>query len=137
MEKTLSIVKPDAMGRNLIGTLVQDIEGAAMRIAAMKMVHLQEDQAKAFYAEHAEKPFFGSLVAYMTTAPVVLMVVEGENAISKLRTLMGATDPAEAEKGTIRERFGESIERNCLHGSDSPASAEREIGLFFAEQEIF
>ena len=136
VERTLSIVKPDAVARNIIGEIYSRFEKNGLTIVAAKMMHLSEDQAKGFYAEHDGKPFYGDLVAYMTSGPVVVQVLEGENAIAKNRELMGATNPADAEPGTIRADFAESVEANAVHGSDSPASAEREIGYFFDAGEI-
>ena len=136
VERTLSIVKPDAVARNIIGEIYSRFEKNGLTIIAAKMQRLTEDQAKGFYAEHDGKPFYGDLVAYMTSGPVVVQVLEGENAIAKNRELMGATNPAEAAAGTIRADFAESVEANAVHGSDSPASAEREIGYFFEDGEI-
>lgn len=136
VERTLSIVKPDAVARNIIGEIYSRFEKNGLTIVAAKMMRLTEDQAKGFYAEHDGKPFYGDLVAYMTSGPVVVQVLEGENAIAKNRELMGATNPAEAAAGTIRADFAESVEANAVHGSDSPASAEREIGYFFDAGEI-
>jgi nucleoside-diphosphate kinase len=136
VERTLSIVKPDAVARNIIGEIYSRFEKNGLTIVAAKMMRLTEDQAKGFYAEHDGKPFYGDLVAYMTSGPVVVQVLEGENAIAKNRELMGATNPAEAAAGTIRADFAESVEANAVHGSDSPASAEREIGYFFEAGEI-
>jgi len=136
VERTLSIVKPDAVARNIIGEIYSRFEKNGLTIVAAKMMRLTEEQAKGFYAEHEGKPFFGDLVAYMTSGPVVVQVLEGENAIARNRELMGATNPAEAAPGTIRADFAESVEANAVHGSDSPASAEREIGYFFDAGEI-
>jgi nucleoside-diphosphate kinase len=136
VERTLSIVKPDAVARNIIGEIYSRFEKNGLTIVAAKMLRLTEDQAKGFYAEHDGKPFYGDLVAYMTSGPVVVQVLEGENAIAKNRELMGATNPAEAAAGTIRADFAESVEANAVHGSDSPTSAEREIGYFFDAGEI-
>ncbi len=136
LERTLSIVKPDAVARNIIGEIYSRFEKNGLTIVASKMMRLTPDQAKGFYAEHDGKPFFGDLVAYMTSGPVVVQVLEGEGAIAKNRELMGATNPADAAAGTIRADFAESVEANAVHGSDSPASAEREIGYFFNESEI-
>ena len=136
VERTLSIVKPDAVARNIIGEIYSRFEKNGLTIVAAKMLRLTEDQAKGFYAEHDGKPFYGDLVAYMTSGPVVVQVLEGDNAIAKNRELMGATNPAEAAAGTIRADFAESVEANAVHGSDSPASAEREIAYFFDAQEI-
>jgi nucleoside-diphosphate kinase len=136
VERTLSIVKPDAVARNIIGEIYSRFEKNGLIIVAARMMRLTEDQAKGFYAEHDGKPFYGDLVAYMTSGPVVVQVLEGDNAIAKNRELMGATNPAEAAAGTIRADFAESVEANAVHGSDSPASAEREIGYFFENGEI-
>ena len=136
VERTLSIVKPDAVARNIIGEIYSRFEKNGLTIVAAKMMRLTEDQAKGFYAEHDGKPFYGDLVAYMTSGPVVVQVLEGDDAIAKNRELMGATNPAEAAAGTIRADFAESVEANAVHGSDSPASAEREIGYFFDAGEI-
>ncbi|MGE0625411.1 MAG: nucleoside-diphosphate kinase [Pseudomonadales bacterium] len=136
VERTLSIVKPDAVARNLIGEIYSRFEKNGLTIVAARMMHLTEEQAKGFYAEHAGKPFYGDLVAYMTSGPVMVQVLQGENAIARNRELMGATNPANAAPGTIRADFAESVEANAVHGSDSPASAAREIDYFFAGGEI-
>jgi len=136
MEKTLAIIKPDGVRRNLIGKIIAKIEANNLRIVAMKLVQLTKPQAEGFYAVHRERPFFSSLTDYMTSGPVVLMKLQGENAIKKWRDLMGATDPAKAEPGTIRQEFGESIEQNTTHGSDAPETAAFEIGYFFNRFEI-
>ncbi len=136
IEYTFSIIKPDATERNLTGKINSYLEAADLKIVAQKMVHLSEDQAKQFYAEHSERPFFGSLVSYMTSAPVVLQVLKGEGAILKNREVMGATNPAEAAAGTIRKDFAKDIEANSIHGSDSADSAKREIEFFFDSSEI-
>lgn len=136
VERTLSIVKPDAVGKNVIGKIYSRFEDAGLRIVAAKMLRLSDDVAGGFYAEHRERPFFPALIEFMTSGPVVVQVLEGENAIAKNRELMGATNPQEAEAGTIRADFAQSIDANAVHGSDSPASAEREIAYFFAASEI-
>jgi nucleoside-diphosphate kinase len=136
IERTFSIIKPDATKRNLTGAVNAVIEKSGLRIVAQKRVRLTEAQAQEFYAEHKERPFFGELVAFMTSEPIVLQVLEGENAIAKYREVMGATDPAQAAEGTIRKLFALSKGENSVHGSDSPASATREIGLFFKADEI-
>ncbi|MDA9163347.1 nucleoside-diphosphate kinase [Rickettsiaceae bacterium] len=136
VEYTFSIIKPDATKRNLTGKINSYLETAGLKIVAQKMVSLQEDQAKEFYAEHSERPFFGSLIAYMTSAPVILQVLKGENAIAKNREVMGATNPAEADAGTVRKDFAQDIEANSIHGSDSKESAAREIDFFFNKEEI-
>ena len=135
-EYTFSIIKPDATERNLIGKINSYLEGAGLKIVAQKMVHLTESQAKDFYAEHSERPFFNGLVSYMISAPVVLQVLKGENAIVKNRDIMGATNPKDAAAGTIRKDFAKDIEENSVHGSDSADSAKREISYFFSEDEI-
>ena len=135
-EKTLSIIKPDATSRNLIGEIISRVEKNGLKVVAAKMVQLSRDQAGGFYAEHEGKPFFDNLIDYMTSAPVLVQVLEGENAVMLNRSLMGATNPQEAEPGTIRADFAESIDANAVHGSDSLQSAEREIAYFFASEEI-
>ncbi|MCP4355404.1 MAG: nucleoside-diphosphate kinase [Proteobacteria bacterium] len=135
-ERTLSILKPDAISKNVTGKINAIFEENNLSIVAMKMVQLTEDQAKEFYIEHAEKPFYNTLVGVMTAGPVVLQVLEGENAIDKNRDLMGFKDPALAEEGTIRKMFGQSIDVNTVHGSVSVEDATREITLFFKEDEI-
>ena len=135
-ERTFSIIKPDATARNLTGSINQRLEAAGLRIVAQRRARLTRAQAEGFYAEHKARPFFDSLCTFMTSAPVVLQVLEGEGAIAKNRETMGATNPANANPGTIRKDFAESVERNSVHGSDSPASAAREISYFFAETEI-
>ena len=136
VERTFSIIKPDATRRNLTGAINQKLEAAGLRIVAQKRVRLTEDQAKAFYAVHAERPFYGSLVAFMTSGPVVVQVLEGEDAVTRNRDVMGATNPANAAPGTIRKEFAESIEANSAHGSDSLENAKNEIAFFFSESEI-
>ncbi len=136
VERTLAIIKPDAVERNLIGEIVAEIEKSGLKIRAMKMIHLSKKQAEGFYYVHREKPFFDSLTDYMSSGPIVVMVLEGENAIERWRKLMGATNPEQAEEGTIRKRFGLNIERNSVHGSDSPESAKYEIAYFFNSLEI-
>ena len=135
-QRTLSIVKPDAVAKNVIGEIITRFEKAGLRVVAAKMLHLSREQAEGFYAEHKERPFFGDLVGFMTSGPVVVQVLEGENAIAANRELMGATNPKEAAVGTIRADFAESIDANAVHGSDSPASAEREVAYFFSAEEI-
>ena len=136
VERTLSIVKPDAVAKNVIGKIYSRFESAGLKIVAARMMHLSEEKAQGFYAEHKERPFFGELVEFMTSGPVVVQVLEGENAIALNRELMGATNPAEAAEDTIRKDFAESVGKNAVHGSDSPASAEREIAYFFDASEI-
>ncbi len=136
-ERTLSIIKPNAVVDNHIGNIVTRFEKEGLRIAGMKLVRLSKEKAEGFYIEHRERPFFGSLVGFMTSAPVVLMVLEGANAVEKNRQIMGATNPAEAKEGTLRKLYAKSIEANAVHGSDSSTSAEREINYFFDKNEIF
>ena len=135
--KTLSIVKPDAVAKNVIGEIYSRFEKAGLKIIAAKMVHLSEQEAGKFYAVHKERPFFGELVKFMTSGPVMVQVLEGENAIAKNRELMGATDPKKADKGTIRADFAESIDANAVHGSDAPETAAVEIAFFFPEMNIY
>ncbi len=137
MEKTLSIIKPDAVAKNVLGKILDRFESAGLKIIAIKMLHLNKDMAEGFYAEHKGKPFFDKLINFMTSGPVVVQVLSGENAIKTNRELMGNTNPEEAAQGTIRSDFAESIDANAVHGSDSPESAEREISYFFNESEIF
>lgn len=136
MESTLSIIKPDAVAKNVIGKIVDRFESNGLKIAAMKKVQLSQADAEAFYAVHASRPFFGDLVKFMISGPVVVMVLEGENAVLKNRDLMGATNPKEAAKGTIRGDFADSIDANAVHGSDSLENAKIEIDFFFARREI-
>jgi len=136
VERTLSIIKPDATARNITGKIISKLEDAGLRIIAQKRVHWDEADAAAFYAVHKHRPFFNDLVAFMTSGPIVLQVLEGEDAVAKNREVMGATNPANAAPGTIRKEFGESIERNSVHGSDSVDNAALEIGLVFQESEI-
>lgn len=135
-ERTLSIIKPDAVAKNLIGAINSRFESAGLAIVGAKMMHLSKEQAEGFYAEHKERPFFSALVEFMTSGPVVVQVLEGDNAILKNREIMGATNPAEAAAGTLRHDFANNIDANAVHGSDSAASAEREIGYFFDAGEI-
>jgi len=135
-ERTLAIIKPDAVARQLVGRIIQRIEAAGFQIRAMKRVHLSKQEAEGFYAIHRERPFFGSLTAFMSSGPSVVMVLEAPNAIKTWRALMGATDPAKADAGTLRKEFAESIERNATHGSDAPETAAFEIGYFFAGVEL-
>ena len=137
MEMTLSIIKPDAVAKNVIGKIEQRFEDAGLKIVASKMLHLSVEKAQGFYAEHEGKPFFNALVEFMTSGPVIVQVLAGENAIMLNRELMGNTNPKEAEAGTIRADFAESIDANAVHGSDSPISAQREIAYFFESTEIF
>jgi len=136
LERTFSIVKPDAVKRDLIGEIYHRIEKAGLKIIAAKMVHLTKEQAAGFYAEHAAKPFYEDLQAFMTSGPVMVQVLEGENAIENYRELMGKTNPEEAATGTIRADYALSMRYNSVHGSDSPASAAREIEFFFPQSEI-
>ncbi|HXS26452.1 MAG TPA: nucleoside-diphosphate kinase [Steroidobacteraceae bacterium] len=137
LERTLSIVKPDGVSRNFIGEVYRRFEQAGLSIVASRMLHLSLREAEGFYAVHRERPFFRDLVRYMTSGPVVVQVLEGESAIAKNREIMGATDPKKAAQGTIRADLAESIERNVVHGSDSPQTAAFEIGYFFAATQIF
>ena len=137
LERTFSIVKTDAVARNLVGEIYSRFEKAGLKIIASRMLLLSEEQAAGFYAEHDGKPFYEDLCAYMRSGPVMIQVLEGEDAILANRKLMGATDPKEAEPGTIRADFAESIDANAVHGSDSPESAKREINFFFQESEVF
>src|SRR5512138_2673551 len=136
IERTLSIIKPDGVQKNLIGEVYRRFEQAGLKIVAAKMTILRRDQAEGFYAVHRERPFYNDLVTYMTSGPVMIQVLEGENAIQKNRDLMGATDPKKAAPGTIRADFATSIEENVVHGSDGPATAPVEISFFFSEAEI-
>ena len=136
LERTFSIVKPDATARNLTGAINAMIEDAGLRIVAQRRIRMTEAQAKGFYAVHAGRPFYTDLVAFMTSGPVVVQVLEGEDAIARYREVMGATNPAEAADGTIRKRFAENIERNSVHGSDAPETAAAEIRFFFSDVEI-
>ena len=137
MERTLSIIKPDAVKKSVVGKIIDRFETNGLRVVAIKKVQLTQDDAREFYSVHKDRPFFGDLVAFMASAPVVVMVLEGEGAISKNRELMGATDPKEAKAGTIRADFAESITMNAVHGSDSRENAEVEINYFFSPKEIF
>jgi nucleoside-diphosphate kinase len=136
LERTLSIIKPDGVAKNLIGEVYRRFEQAGLRIVAARMLHLSQAQAEAFYAVHRERPFYKDLVRYMTTGPVIAQVLEGENAIEAHRRVMGATDPKKADPGTIRRDFAASIEENVVHGSDAPDTARQEIGFFFAASDI-
>jgi len=137
LERTLSIVKPDAVKKNAIGKILARFEAAGLRIVAARMMHLSREQAEGFYAVHRQRPFFRDLVQFMTSGPVLIQVLEGENAIAKNRELMGATDPKKAERGTIRADFADSIDANAVHGSDSPESARMEVAYFFPACEVF
>jgi len=136
VERTLSIIKPDAVAKNVIGKIYSRFESNGLKIVAAKMQQLSQEKAEGFYAEHKERPFFGDLVKFMTSGPVIVQVLEGDNAIALHRDLMGATNPKEAAEGTIRADFAESIDANAVHGSDSAASASREIAYFFSDDEI-
>ncbi|MEQ3695858.1 MAG: nucleoside-diphosphate kinase [Pseudomonadales bacterium] len=136
IERTLSIIKPDAVAKNVIGEIYTRFEKAGLKVVASKMKHLSQKEAEGFYAEHAERPFFGALVEFMTSGPVMVQVLEGENAVLTNRDLMGATNPKEADAGTIRADFAESIDANAVHGSDSTTSAAREVAYFFAATEL-
>ena len=136
VEQTLSIIKPDGVQKNLIGENYRRFENAGLEIVAARMLHLTEEQAQGFYAVHRERPFFSDLVTYMTSGPVVVQVLQGENAIDQNRTLMGATNPADADAGTIRADYAASIEENVVHGSDGPDTAAQEIEFFFGEDGI-
>jgi nucleoside-diphosphate kinase len=136
MQKTFSIIKPDAVKRNLIGHINQMIESSDLKILASKKMYLNKNQAKIFYEVHKERPFFNSLVEYMISGPVQVQVLEGDGAVAKYRKIMGATNPAEAEEGTIRKLYAESIEANSVHGSDSEENAKNEISFFFSRSEL-
>lgn len=136
MERTFSIIKPDAVAKDVVGEILSRFERAGLKVVALRMTRLTADQAGGFYAEHEGKPFFEKLVNYMTSGPVVLQVLEGENAIARNRELMGATNPEEAAPGTIRADFAENIDANAVHGSDSPASAKRETDYFFEADQV-
>jgi len=137
VERTLSIIKPDAVAKNVVGEIVTRFEKAGLKVVAMKMLHLNDEKAGGFYAEHRERGFFKDLVAFMTSGPIVVQVLEGENAVALNRQLMGATNPKEAAKGTIRADFASTIDANAVHGSDSATSAKREIDYFFKADEVF
>lgn len=136
VQRTLSIIKPDAVAKNVIGEIYSRFEKAGLQIVGARMLRLSREQAEGFYAEHKGRPFFPALVDFMTSGPVTVQVLEGENAVALNRELMGATNPQEAEAGTIRADFAESIDANAVHGSDSPESAAREVAFFFAESEL-
>ncbi len=136
LQKTLSIIKPDVVSRNQIGSVMALLEKAGLKVVAAKMLHLSKSQAEGFYAVHKERPFFGELVDFMITGPVLVMVLEGENAIMKNRDVMGATDPKKAAPGTIRAQFGTNVGENAVHGSDAPETAKTEIAYFFKPNEL-
>jgi nucleoside-diphosphate kinase len=136
IEQTFSIIKPNAIKKNAIGDIVSQFESNGLKIAAAKLVVISKAKCEEFYAEHKERPFFGELVSFMTSGPVLLMVLSGENAVLKNREIMGATDPKKATVGTVRAKFGDNVGENAVHGSDSTTSAAREIALFFEKQEL-
>ena len=136
IERTFSIVKPDAVGKNVIGQIYSRFEQAGLKIIASKMLHLSKEQAGAFYAVHKERPFYNDLVGFMVSGPVMVQVLEGENAIAKNREVMGATNPADAAPGTIRADFAETVDENAVHGSDAPETAAEEIAFFFSDAEL-
>lgn len=136
-ERTLAIIKPDAVKKNVIGDIIGRYEKAGLKPVAMKLIHMSKPVAEGFYAVHQARPFFGSLCAFMSSGPAVVLVLQGNNAIKKNRELMGATDPAKAEAGTIRKAHGTNIEFNAVHGSDSPETAQFEVGYFFPGMELF
>jgi len=136
IERTLSIIKPDAVAKNVIGPIYARFEAAGLRIVAARMLHLTRDQAEAFYAVHRERPFYRDLVAFMTSGPVMVQVLEGEDAIARNREVMGATDPAKAAPGTVRAEFATNVEQNAVHGSDGPQTAATEVAFFFRPEEI-
>jgi len=136
LERTFSIIKPDATRRNITGKIIAKLEEGGLRVVASKRIHMSKEQAEGFYAVHKERPFFGELVDFMMSGPVVVQVLEGENAIARNREIMGATNPADAAEGTIRAEFAESIGENSVHGSDGPDTAKDEIAFFFSEDEI-
>jgi nucleoside-diphosphate kinase len=137
LERTLSIIKPDAVKKNAIGGIFTMIEAAGLKVVATRMVQLSEAEAKAFYAVHAERPFYDALVRFMTSGPAVVSVLEGEDAIATYRKVMGATNPEQAEEGTIRKKFATNIEENAVHGSDAPETAATEVAFFFPTSQIF
>jgi nucleoside-diphosphate kinase len=137
IERTLSIIKPDAVAKNVIGQILARFEGAGLKVVAARMAHLSRGEAEAFYAVHKARPFFGDLVAFMTSGPVMIQVLQGDNAIAKNRELMGATDPKKAAKGTIRADFADSIDANAVHGSDAPETAAIEVAFFFPGMAIY
>jgi nucleoside-diphosphate kinase len=137
IERTLSIIKPDAVAKDVIGAIYSRFEKAGLRVVAAKMLHLSREQAEGFYAVHRERPFYRDLVGFMTSGPVMVQVLEAENAIARHREVMGATDPAKAAPGTIRADFATNVEQNAVHGSDGPQTAETEIAFFFRPDEIF
>ena len=136
MERTFSIIKPDAVAAGQAGDILALLERAGFRIRALRMLHMTQEQAEAFYAVHRERPFFPNLVKFMTEGPSIVMALEREDAVKKLREVMGATNPANAAEGTIRKRFAASIERNCVHGSDAPETAAAELAFFFSSADL-
>jgi nucleoside-diphosphate kinase len=136
IERTFSIIKPDAIKKNCIGGIIQKLEAGGLRVIAARMVHLTEAQARAFYAVHRERPFYSDLVKFMTEGPVLVQVLEGENAVARNREIMGATNPEKADANSIRKAFGTNIERNAVHGSDAPETAKQEIAFFFSSAEM-
>ncbi|MFQ5849899.1 MAG: nucleoside-diphosphate kinase [Candidatus Binatia bacterium] len=137
IERSLSIIKPEAVARGLIGEILRRLESAGLRIVAAKLVHLEKKEAQAFYAVHRDRPFYSSLTEYISSGPIFVSVLEADNAISKNREIMGATDPAKASEGTIRRQWGSDVEKNAVHGSDGPETAAWEISFFFKPNEIF
>jgi nucleoside-diphosphate kinase len=137
MERSLVLIKPDAMKRNISGAIIQRFEQKGLRVVALKMLHMSEALAKRHYAVHEGKPFYNDLVKYITSTPIIAIVLEGEKAVESIRKIMGATDPKKAEKGTVRADFGIDLQNNSVHGSDSPENAAKEIKLFFTDKEIF
>jgi nucleoside-diphosphate kinase len=136
IERTFGIVKPDAVGKSAVGGVIEMIEKAGLRIVGLRLVHLSEAQARAFYAVHKDRPFYGDLVRFMTSGPAVVMAIEGENAVTRYREVMGPTDSKKAPAGTIRQKYGTDIERNAVHGSDGPDTARGELAFFFAGQDL-
>jgi len=136
MERTFAIIKPDAVGRGLAGDIIKRIEASGLKLRGMRLMHLTRGQAERFYEVHKARPFYSDLCTYMTSGPVIVMVLEGDKAITRWRELMGATDPAKASAGTIRKDFGENIERNAVHGSDAPETAAQEVPFFFSNLDL-
>ncbi len=136
MERTFAIIKPDAVGRGLAGDIIKRIEASGLKIRGMRLLHLSRTQAERFYEVHKARPFYSDLCTYMTSGPVIVMVLEGDKAITRWRELMGATDPTKASAGTIRKDFGENIERNAVHGSDAPETAAQEVPFFFSNLDL-
>ena len=136
-EQTFSLIKPNAMKKNKVGAILNVFQEKGLEIVGLKMIHVSQELCEKFYEEHKERPFFGSLVEFITSSPVIVMVLSGENAISRVREIMGDTDPEKAQKGTLRFEYGDSLGENAVHGSDSVKSAQREISLFFSSEELF